>query len=66
MYKLIDQGGKEVVPGTKIKDFRGDTWEVINFRYNGGNSEGRVAVMGPRGGIREFYPSVFELKIKEQ
>lgn len=61
--------GVEVKRGDRIRDFRGETWE---FQYVSRDPSpgkgGKVVVSVPTvngGGEREFYPSVFNLVLKE-
>lgn len=71
--------GTRVLAGDLINDFRGETWTFEGVsREAEGNSEGRVAVSAAcedvpcrhtwhRDGIerRDFYPSVFELSLRD-
>lgn len=61
-----DVTGKEVQPGEVVSSFRGEPYMVRGFlspRHAG--STGRVLV-SQTGGVEEaFYPSVFNLTIKE-
>lgn len=57
----------EVLPGMRVLDMRNEIYEVVGFRIpHNENSSGRVHVRKPGlETIHEFYPSVFELAIRE-
>ena len=67
-HVLVETGtGAEVKPGMRILDFRNQIYEVVGFRVpHNENSTGRVQVKKPGSErVDEFYPSVFELAIRE-
>ena len=59
--------GEEVLPGTKIKSFRGETMEFTGFRIPKNDaSTGRIIVKRPGFSTeQEYYPSVFDVQIRE-
>jgi len=65
MIKLVDNNGQVIVAGDKVRCFRGEEHTVQGFqapRHEG--SSGRVIVETSDGFRREFFPSVFNLKIE--
>jgi hypothetical protein len=64
-----ENGGAEVKPGMRVLTFRNEIYELIGFTVPGSDaSTGRVQVKKPGeqvlpGHGREYYPSVFGLKI---
>jgi len=57
----------EVLPGMRVLDMRNEIFEVVGFRIpHNENSSGRVIVrkIGTMT-EQEYYPSVFELAIRE-
>jgi len=57
----------EVLPEMRVLDMRNEIFEVVGFRIpHNDNSTGRVIVRKPGSEQeREYYPSVFELAIRE-
>lgn len=69
-YKVVDNKGKEIKKGDKIVDFRDGTWmfDCIT-KVPGGSSNGKISVLenpNDKWSAREFYPSVFDLKIVKE
>lgn len=68
-HKLIEiKSGAEVKPGMTIIDFRNEIWKLVSFRVTTPPSNGKVTVVSADTDNkmeREFYPSVFDLKIVE-
>lgn len=72
LYVVRDKDGRNVSPGDRIKDFRGDVWvfESVSrgVEYNG---TAKVVVSDPNfdaagqhwSGWREFYAQVFDLQV---
>lgn len=65
MIMLVDNEGKLVELGTKIKCFRGEEHTLLGYDppRKGSASTGRVIVKTQNGMTREYFPSVFDLKI---
>lgn len=68
MMMLVDKDGNLVELGTKIKCFRGEEHTLIGYNLprQGSASTGRVIVKTKSGMTREFFPSVFDLKIIQE
>jgi hypothetical protein len=67
-HVLVETGtDAEVKPGMRVLSFRNEIYEVVGFRVpHNENSTGRVQVKKPGSEtVHEFYPSVFELAIRE-
>ena len=68
-HKLIEiKSGAEVKPGMTIIDFRNEIWKLVSFQVMSPPSTGRVTVISADSDNkmeRQFYPSVFDLKIVE-
>jgi hypothetical protein len=57
--------GKPITAGTRIKDFRNDSWTfgmVVEAPSPG--KSGKVEVMTDAGASRIFYPAVFDGEIR--
>lgn len=65
--RLVDKDGRTVNVGDHVVDFRGESARVTGWdspRHPG--STGRVAVRVGGGGEREYFPSVYGLRIEEE
>lgn len=65
--KAFDKNGNEVKPGDKIQSFRDETWifRSVSQAPSPGKS-GKVSVSQENfEGTREFYYTVFNLRIEE-
>lgn len=62
-HRLVNLNGREIKPG-EVLISHGETWTLESFYVKEPPSTGRVVVI--RGEeTREFYPSVFSLRIEE-
>jgi len=64
MTTIVNNQGELVELGSRIKCFRGEEHTLIGYdppRHEG--SSGRVIVETKSGMVREFFPSVFDLRI---
>ncbi len=67
-HKVIEiLSGAELHPGMNVLDNRNKIWKFMSFRVISPPSTGRVIVQDPdnKESLREFYPSVFGLRIEE-
>jgi hypothetical protein len=63
-YKAVTPDGWVIEPGSTVRSFRMEDWIYVGCSHNGhAASTGRVIVERSDVGQREFYPSVFNLKV---
>lgn len=66
-FKLVNNEGQEITKGTSVRCFRGEEHTVVGYappRHSA--STGRVIVKTKEGNQREFFPSVFDLRIEAE